>query len=79
MHLYIHVTVCLTFRLAFSASNYSYLFIYNIIIPNGLYSNKDKGHRVLFMDKKVYLWAKDTDLISAVQIGVWEGGLYKAS
>ena len=28
-----------TFLPAFSASNYSYLFIYNIIIPNGLYSN----------------------------------------
>ena len=38
-----------------------------------------KGYRVLFMDKKVYLWAKDTDLDSAVHIGVREGGLYKAS
>ena len=26
IHLYIHVTACLTFRPAFSASNYSYLF-----------------------------------------------------
>ena len=39
IHLYIHVTIYFTFRPAFSASNYSYLFIYNIIIPNGLYSN----------------------------------------
>ena len=31
---------------------------------------EDKGYRVLFMDKKVVLWAKDEDLISAVQIGV---------
>ena len=31
------------------------------------------------MDKKVFLWAKDTDLDSAVQIGVREGDLYKAS
>ena len=31
------------------------------------------------MDKKVFLWAKDTDLDSTVQIGVREGDLYKAS
>ena len=31
------------------------------------------------MDKKVFLWAKDTDLESTVQIGVQEGDLYKAS
>ena len=31
------------------------------------------------MDKKVLLWAKDEELSSAVQIGVREGGLYKAS
>ena len=42
-------------------------------------SLEDKGFRVLFMDKKVLLWAKDEDLSSAVQIGVREGGLYKAS
>ena len=28
---------------------------------------------------KVFLWAKDTDLDSAIQIGVREGDLYKAS
>ena len=31
------------------------------------------------MDKKVFLWAKDTNLDSAVQIGVREEDLYKAS
>ena len=31
------------------------------------------------MDKKVFLWAKDIDLNSTIQIGVREGGLYKAS
>ena len=31
------------------------------------------------MDKKVFLWAKDTNLDSTVQIGVREGVLYKAS
>ena len=31
------------------------------------------------MDKKVLLWAKNEKLSSAVQIGVREGGLYKAS
>ena len=40
---------------------------------------EDKGHRVLFMDKKVFLWAKDANLESTVQIGVQEGDLYKAS
>ena len=42
-------------------------------------SLEDKGFRVLFMDKKVFLWAKDEDLSSAVQIAVQEGGLYKVS
>ena len=40
---------------------------------------EDKGYIVLFMDKKVLLWEKDEDLSSTVQIGVREGGLYKAS
>ena len=40
-------------------------------------SLEDKGFRVLFMDKKVLLWAKDEDLSSTVQIGVQEGGLYR--
>ena len=31
---------------------------------------EDKSQRVLFMDKKVFLWAKDIDLDSIVQIGV---------
>ena len=30
---------------------------------------EDKGYRVLFMDKKVLLWAKDEKLSSVVQIG----------
>ena len=40
---------------------------------------EDKGYRVLFMDKKVLLWAKNEKLSSVVQIGVRDGGLYKAS
>ena len=48
----------------------------NLLSVAGL---EDKGHIVLFMDKKVFLWAKDTDLDLAVQIGVREGDLYKAS
>ena len=40
-------------------------------------SLEDKGYKVLFIDKKILLWAKDEDLSSAVQIGVPEGGLYK--
>ena len=40
---------------------------------------EDKGYRVLFMDKKVLLWAKNEKLSSAVLIRVREGGLYKAS
>ena len=39
----------------------------NLLYVVGL---EDKGQRVLFMDKKVFLWAKDIDLDSAVQIGV---------
>ena len=31
---------------------------------------EDKGYRVLFMDKKVILWAKNEKLSSVVQIGV---------
>ena len=38
---------------------------------------EEKGFRVLFMDKKVLLWAKNEGLSSAVQIGVQEGGLYR--
>ena len=33
---------------------------------------EDKGYRVLSMDKKVLLWAKDEELSSTVQIGVRE-------
>ena len=39
----------------------------NLLSVAGL---EDKGHRILFMDKKVFLWAKDTDLDLAVKIGV---------
>ena len=31
---------------------------------------EDKGYRVLFMDKKVLLWAKNEKLSSTVAIGV---------
>ena len=48
----------------------------NLLSVAGL---EDKGHKFLFMDKKIFLWAKDTDLDSTVQIGVQEGDLYKAS
>ena len=48
----------------------------NLLFVVGL---ADKGYRVLFMDKKVLLWAKNEKLSSAIQIGVREGGLYKAS
>ena len=46
----------------------------NLLSVAGL---EDKGFRVLFMDMKVLLWAKDEDLSSGVQIGAQEGGLYK--
>ena len=39
----------------------------NLLSVAGL---EDKGYRVLFMDKKFFQWAKDTDLSSTVQIGV---------
>ena len=39
----------------------------NLLSVAGL---EDKGYRVLFMDKKVLLWAKDEELSSAIQIGV---------
>ena len=48
----------------------------NILSIVGL---EDKGYRVLFMDKKVLLCKKNENLSSAAQIGVREGGLYKAS
>ena len=58
------------------------LHIDDILYVPGLKKNllsvahlEDKGYRVLFMDKKVLLWAKDTYLSSVVQIGVREGGL----
>jgi hypothetical protein len=38
---------------------------------------KDKVHRVIFVDNKALLWPKDIDLISAIVIGIKEGGLYK--
>ena len=48
----------------------------NLLYVAGL---EDKCYKVLFMDKKVLLWAKDEDLSSSIQIGVGEGDLYKAS
>lgn len=38
---------------------------------------EEKGHRVVFIEKKALLWFKDSDLNSAITIGVKEGGLYK--
>jgi hypothetical protein len=38
---------------------------------------EDKGHRVIFMEKKALLWPKDTELSSTIVIGIKEGGLYK--
>ena len=38
----------------------------NFLFVAGL---EDKGYRVLFMDKKVLLWAKKEKLSSVVQIG----------
>ena len=62
------------------------LHIYDVLYVLGLKKNllsvsslKDKGYIVLFMDKKVLLWEKNEKLSSAVQIGVKEGDLYKAS
>ena len=40
---------------------------------------EDKGYKILFIDKKVLIWAKDEDLSSAVQIRVRRGGLYRVS
>ena len=37
-----------------------------------------KGYRIIFMDKKVLLWAKNEKSSSAELIGVREEGLYKA-
>ena len=48
----------------------------NLLSVDGL---EDKGYKFLFMDKKFLLWAKNEKLSSVVQIGVREGGLYKAS
>ena len=49
------------------------LHINDILYVPGLKKNllsiaslEDKGHRVLFMDKKFFLWAKDIDLDSAL-------------
>ena len=39
----------------------------NLLFVVGL---EDKGYRVLFMDKKVLLWARNEKLSSAIQIGV---------
>ena len=47
----------------------------NLLFVDGL---EDKGYKVLFMDKKVLLWAKNEKLSLIKSIGVREGGLYKA-
>ena len=38
---------------------------------------ESKGYKVLFMEGKAFLWAKDENLSSALVIGIQEGGLYK--
>lgn len=38
---------------------------------------ENKGYRVLFMDGKPLLWARDEDLSSVLVIGIQKGGLYK--
>jgi hypothetical protein len=60
------------------------LHIEDILYVAGLTKNlilvgilEDKGHRVIFMEKKALLWSKDTEFISAIVIGIKEGGLYK--
>jgi hypothetical protein len=37
---------------------------------------EDKGHMVIFMERKALLWPKDTELSSTIVIGI-KGGLYK--
>ena len=37
---------------------------------------EDKGHWVIFMEKKALLWPNDTELSSTIVIGI-KGGLYK--
>jgi hypothetical protein len=61
-----------------------FLQIENIHYVPGLTKNlisvevlEDKGHRVIFMDKRALLWPKDTKLSLAIVIGIKEGGLYK--
>ena len=62
------------------------MHIEDILYVHGLKNNllsvaglKDKGYRVIFMDRKVLLWSKNEKLSSAEMIGVREGCLYKAS
>jgi hypothetical protein len=60
------------------------LHINDVLYVPGLTKNlssvgvpEDKGHKVLFMEKKAHLWLKDTELNTAIVIGLKEGGLYK--
>lgn len=60
------------------------LHINDVLYVPGLTKNlisvgvlEDKGHKVLFMEKKAHLWLKDKELSSAIVIGLKEGGLYK--
>ena len=59
------------------------LHIEDILYVPGLTKNlilvgilEDKGHRVIFMEKKALLWPKDIELSSTIVIGI-KGGLYK--
>jgi hypothetical protein len=60
------------------------LHIEDILYVSGLTKNlisvgilEDKGHRMIFMEKKALLWPKDTELSSTIVIGIKERGLYK--
>ena len=59
------------------------LHIEDILYVPGLIKNiilvgilEDKGHKVIFMEKKALLWPKDTELSSTIVIGIKGGGLY---
>jgi len=56
------------------------LHIEDILYVPGLIKNiilvgilEDKGHKVIFMEKKDLLWPNDTDLSSTIIIGMKEG------
>lgn len=69
---------------SFQSNSGDILHMSDILFVLGLKKNllsisalKDKGFRVAFVDGKLLVWHKDSDLDSANAIGVREGGLYK--